>query len=82
MNKFFETVLHPIQTAEKWALQRLLKRVVEQLPVAESKLIEIWESHEDEIYKKVGEAIKNTVVSIVQKALEKQENKADIPSEN
>lgn len=75
-------ILHPIQSLEKWALQRLLKRIAEQLPIATNKLLEVWKSHEDEIYKKVGEAVKDTVVSIVKKALEKQDNKTADTSQN
>lgn len=75
-------ILHPIQSLEKWALQRLLKRAVEEIPVAEEKLAEVWKAHEDEIYKKVGDAVKDTVVSIIKKALERKDNKGADTSEN
>lgn len=64
-------ILHPIKSLEKWALERLLKRIVEELPVAQDKLLEVWKAHEDEIYKKVADAIKTTVLGIVKKAVEK-----------
>lgn len=67
-------ILHPIKSLEKWALERLLKRIVEELPIAQAKLLEVWKAHEDEIYKKVADAIRTTVLEIVKKALGKQDN--------
>lgn len=57
---------------EKWALQRLLKRVAESIPYAQDRLAEIWEEHKDEIFEKVTGAIKQTITKIIKKALEKQ----------
>ncbi len=57
---------------EKWALKRLLKRVAENIPIAQDRLTEIWEEHKDEIFQKVTEAIKQTITQIIKKALEKQ----------
>jgi len=60
------------QWLEKWALQRLLKRVSESIPIAQDRIAEIWEEHKDEIFEKVTEAIKQAITKIIKKALEKQ----------
>lgn len=57
---------------EKWALQRVLKRVAENLPYAQDRIGEIWGMYKDEIFEKVAEAIKQTITKIIKKALEKQ----------
>lgn len=62
-------ILHPIKSLEQWALKRLLHRSLEGLNIAKEDLKEYWELHEDEIYTKVGKAIKNTVVDIITKAI-------------
>lgn len=62
-------ILHPIKSLEQWALKRLLQRSLEGLNIAKEDLKEYWELHEDEIYAKVGKAIKNTVVDIITKAI-------------
>lgn len=63
-------ILHPIKSLEQWALQRLLKRIAEELPVAKQQLAQLWEQHKDEIAKKVTEAIKKTVTNIIKKAID------------
>lgn len=60
---------------EKWALKRLLKRVVDNMPQAKEKVSEAWEEHKDEIVKKVEKAIKTAVVKIIYDALAKKGNK-------
>lgn len=67
---------------EKWALQRLLKRVAENLPTAQDKIGEIWKEHKDEIFEKVTEAIKKAVSNVIKKALEKQGIKIFTKSDN
>lgn len=76
-----EKILHPIKSIQKWALKKLLQKAVNNLPATEEKLKEIWKSHEDEIWDKVMEAIKTTVINIVSKALEKQNNKINNTSQ-
>ena len=67
---------------EKWALQRLLKRVVENLPQAKEKVSEAWEEHKDEIVEKVKKAIKTAVVKVINDALAKKGNKISDASNN
>lgn len=62
-------IFHPIKSLEQWALKRLLQRALEGLNIAKTDIQEYWELHEDEIYAKVGKAIKNTVVDIISKAI-------------
>lgn len=57
---------------EKWALQRLLKRVAENIPYAQDRIGEIWKEHNEEIFQKVTEAIKQSITKIIKKTLEKQ----------
>ena len=61
-----------IKWLEKWALKRLLKRVAEQIPMAQDRLATIWQEHKDEIFEKVTKAIKKAVSDVIKKALEKQ----------
>ena len=67
---------------EKWALQRLLKRVAENLPIGQDRIGEIWAEHKDEIFEKVTEAIKKAISNVIKKALEKQEVKILHTSDN
>lgn len=67
---------------EKWALKRLLKRVVDNMPQAKEKVSEAWEEHKDEIVEKVKKAIKTAVVKIINDALAKKENKISDASNN
>lgn len=60
---------------EKWALKRLLKRVVDNMPQAKEKVSEAWEEHKDEIVEKVKKAIKTAVVKVINDALAKKGNK-------
>lgn len=60
---------------EKWALKRLLKRVVDNMPQAKEKVSEAWEEHKDEIVEKVEKAIKTAVVKVINDALAKKGNK-------
>ena len=57
---------------EQWALTRLLERFVKSLSIEEGILTKIWEEHKDEIYENVCEAIKNTIIKIIKKALEQK----------
>lgn len=61
-----------IKFIEKWAFQRFLKRVAENIPVAQDRLAEIWKEHNEEIFDKVTKAITKTIEEILKKALEKQ----------
>ena len=65
-------ILHPITAIEKWALERILKNVAQSIPKVKAKIPEIWNEHKDEIIQKVTSAIKQTVLKVVKKALEKQ----------
>ena len=67
---------------EKWALQRVVKRVAEGLPCAKEKIGQIWAEHKDEIFEKVTEAIKKAVSNVIKKALEKQGVKVQDASNN
>ena len=67
---------------EKWALKRLLKRVVDNMPQAKEKVSEAWEEHKDEIVEKVKKAIKTAVVKVINDALAKKGNKVPDPSNN
>lgn len=60
------------QWLEKWALQRLLKRVTEKLPIGQDRIAEIWKENKDEIFEKVTKVIKQTIIKIIKKALEKE----------
>lgn len=71
MNK----ILHPIKAIQEWAIKSVLKRFMNELPVAETKLRGLWKEHEDEILDKVFEAIRTTITTFISKALEKQDNK-------
>lgn len=68
-------ILHPIKSIEQWALQRLLKRIVEQIPalrnMAEDYVARLWEENKNEIEKKVTEAIKRTILEIINGAVKK-----------
>lgn len=57
---------------EKWALQRFLKRVAENIPMAQDRLAQIWDEHKDEIFDKVTKAIEKAIKEVLKKALEKQ----------
>ena len=57
---------------EKWALQRFLKRVSENIPMGQDRLLEIWKEHKEEIFEKVAAVIEKTIKNIIKKALEKQ----------
>ena len=61
-----------LKRLEKWALQRLLKRVAENLPYGQDRLAQLWADNKDEIFEKVSDAIKQTIGKIIKKALEKQ----------
>lgn len=67
---------------EKWALKRLLKRVVDNMPQAKEKVSEAWEEHKDEIVEKVKKAIKTAVVKVINDALAKKGNKIPDASNN
>lgn len=67
---------------EKWALKRLLKRVVDTMPQAKEKVSEVWEEHKDEIVEKVKKAIKTAVVKVINDALAKKGNKVPDASNN
>lgn len=67
---------------EKWALKRLLKRVVDNMPQAKEKVSEAWEEHKDEIVEKVKKAIKTAVVKVINDALAKKGNKISDASNN
>lgn len=67
---------------EKWALKRLLKRVVDNMPQAKEKVSEAWEEHKDEIVEKVEKAIKTAVVKVINDALAKKGNKISDASNN
>lgn len=64
-----------IKFIEKWALQRFLKRVVENIPMGQDRIAQIWQEHKDEIFEKVTSAIEQTISKIIKKALEKQKIK-------
>ena len=70
--KLFEHLFHPVKSLEKWAIERILKRAIEVIPQLKAKIPEIWEEHKDEIETKVAAAIKQTVLKVIKKALEKQ----------
>ena len=57
---------------EKWALQRFLKRVANNIPQAKGKIAQIWEERKEEIFEKVCKAIKTTIVKIITEALAKK----------
>lgn len=61
-----------IKWLEQWALKRLLKRVAENLPIAQDRLGSIWAEHSNEIFEKVTSVIKQTITKVIKKALEKQ----------
>lgn len=61
-----------LKLLEKWALKRLLKRIAEGLDVAEEKLAEIWQKHNQEIFEKTVDAIEKTIEGIIKKAIEKK----------
>ena len=52
---------------EKWALERLLKRVAKSLPIAQEKLKDLWVQHSEEIFEKVCKAIEDTITNILVK---------------
>ena len=57
---------------EKWVLKRLLKKVAENLPIAQDRIKELWEENKEEIIEKVTESIKATITKILKKALAKR----------
>ena len=61
-----------IKLLEQWALKRLLKRVAENLPMAQDRIGTIWAEHSNEIFEKVTKAITDTIAKVIKKALEKQ----------
>ena len=70
--KLLENLFHPVKSLEKWAIERILKRAIETIPQIKAKIPQIWEEHKDEIEAKVAAAIKQTVLKVIKKALEKQ----------
>ena len=61
-----------IKWLEKWALKRLLKRVAENLPIAQDRIGTIWAENSNEIFEKVTKTITDTITKVIKKALEKQ----------
>jgi hypothetical protein len=70
--KLLENLFHPVKSLEKWAIERILKRAVQAIPQIKAKLPQIWEEHHEEIETKVAAVIRQTVLKVVKKALEKQ----------
>lgn len=70
--KLLENLFHPVKSLEKWAIERILKRAIGVIPQIRAKIPQIWEEHKDEIEAKVAAAIKQTVLKVIKKALEKQ----------
>ena len=70
--KLLENLFHPVKSLEKWAIERILKRAAEAIPQIKAKIPQIWEEHHEEIEAKVAAAIKQTVLKVIKKALEKQ----------
>ena len=52
---------------EKWALQRLLKRVAKNLPLAQEELTKLWKQHKEEIFEKIVDVIQTTLKDILVK---------------
>lgn len=50
---------------EKWALQRLLKRVAKKVPLKKEQLKELWTKRSEEIFEKVCKAVEDTVTNIL-----------------
>ena len=65
-------ILHPIQSLQKWALIKLLKGIVKNLPIAQEQLNHIWRRYSDEICEKVETAIEQIVVKVIKKAMERE----------
>ena len=61
-----------IKWLEQWALKRLLKRVAENLPIAQDRIGTIWAEHSNEIFEKVTKTITDTITKVIKKALAKQ----------
>lgn len=70
--KLLSKLFHPIKSIEKWAIERILKRAAQAIPQIKSKLPQIWEEHHEEIETKVAAAIRQAVLKVIKKALEKQ----------
>lgn len=61
-----------IKWLEQWALKRLLKRVAENLPIAQDRIGTIWAENSNEIFEKVTKTITDTITKVIKKALERQ----------
>lgn len=61
-----------IKWLEQWALKRLLKRVAENLPIAQDRIGTIWAENSNEIFEKVTKTITDTITKVIKKALAKQ----------
>lgn len=65
-------ILHPIQALQKWAILKVVKGIVKELPFSPQIIQKVWKEHDEEIAEKVTGCIENVVVKIFKKALAKQ----------
>lgn len=67
-----KAILNPAKSLKKWAIELLLKEAAKTIPLGEGQIAKLWAENQDEIVKKVSEAITKTLDKIIKKALEKQ----------
>ena len=67
-----DKIFHPIQSIQKWAIIKVVKGIVKELPLSADVIQKVWSEYSDEIAEKVTGSIENVVVKIFKKALAKQ----------
>ena len=75
-------ILHPIKALEQWALKNFLKNIIESLPDAKEKILQIWEEHKYEIFEKVKKAMHKAITDFIRKKMEEQGTALIVESDN
>lgn len=75
-------ILHPVKSLQKWALQKLFQKFINELPSGKRKLAELWEENKDEIFEKIKKAIRKTILDFFKKKMEEPQDNIYVESDN